>query len=289
MADFAVHAPVFEQTLAARGRTIATRQSYLGALQRFDRFIGDLPLDQVGPERLLEYQRHLAQRGLSWSAFNQNTCALRFFYWEYLGRREWDHTQVRFQKPGHKLPQVLAAEEVQALIEAAADIKYRSIFMVAYGCGLRLAEILALKPAHIDSTRMVIRVEQGKGRKDRYVMLPQSLLEQLRACWRTYRPQEFLFEGQRRGQPLCRSTVGHAFAHALRNGGIRKRVSLRSLRHAFATHMLEDGANLRLIQVLLGHRSLNTTQIYTHLAKNYLSDTPSPLERLGKHDTPAPK
>jgi site-specific recombinase XerD len=277
---------VFEQTLAARGRTAKTRQSYVGALRRFDRFVGEIPLEKVVPEHLVAYQRHLAAQEVSWSTFNINTCALRFFYRDHLGYRDWDYTCIPFQKRGRKLPEVLASEEVPALFEAAPNAKYRAVFMTGYGCGLRLGEILALRPSDIDSKRMVIRVEQGKGRKDRYVMLPQRLLEQLRACWRTYRPQKFLFEGEVPGEPLSSSAVQRAFKRARRTAGIHKRVSVRSLRHAFATHMLEDGANIRVIQALLGHRSLVTTQVYTHLAKTYLSDTKSPLDRIGKEGRP---
>jgi site-specific recombinase XerD len=277
---------VFEQTLAARGRTAKTRQSYVGALRRFDRFVGEIPLDKVTPEHLVAYQRHLAAQEVSWSTFNINTCALRFFYRDHLGYRDWDYTYIPFQKRGRQLPEVLASEELPALFEAAPNAKYRAVFMTGYGCGLRLGEILALRPSDIDSLRMVIRVEQGKGRKDRYVMLPQRLLEQLRSCWRTYRPQKFMFEGEVPGEPLSKSAVQKAFKRARRTAGIHKRVSVRSLRHAFATHMLEDGANIRVIQALLGHRSLVTTQVYTHLAKTYLTDTKSPLDRIGKEGRP---
>lgn len=286
VADFAHHAVRFEQTLAARGRTPVTRRLYRGALERFDRFIGARPIEQVEPDDLEEYQRELASRNLSWSTFNQNTCALRFFYKEYLGRPDWDPTRVPFQKRGRKLPQVCSQEEVAALFDAAPTIKYRTIFMTGYGCGLRLSEILALRPDHIDSTRMVVRVEQGKGRKDRDVMLPQSLLEEMRACWRAYKPQRFLFEGRRPGQALSQHAVRDALGRAKRGAGIRKPVTMRLLRHSFATHLLESGTNVRTIQALLGHRSLTTTQIYTHLAKNYLTDTQSPLDRVKRNRKP---
>jgi site-specific recombinase XerD len=285
MCDFARHALLFEQALAARGFTLTTRKEYVAVLRRFDRYVGDVAVDKVVPERLLEYQRHLASREVSWGAFNFYTAALRFFYRDYLGHRDWDYTRIPFQKRGRTLPQVLAREEVEALFEVS-NTKYRAIFMTGYGCGLRVAEILALRPAHIDATRMVIRVEQGKGRKDRYVMLPERLLEELRACWKRYRPKEFLFEGAVPGRQLRGQSVRQAFARARREAGIRKRVSMRSLRHAFATHLLERGANIRTIQALLGHRSLATTQVYTHLAKNYLHDTPSPLDGLGKDKKP---
>lgn len=284
MCEFARHATLFEQTLAARGRTPKTRESYLGALRRFDRFVGETPLEKVTPEHLRAYQRQMALEEVSWSTFNINTCALRFFYRDHLGYRDWDYKSIPFQKRGRKLPEILSSEEMLPLFEAAPNAKYRAVFMTGYGCGLRLGEILALRPSDIDSKRMVIRVEQGKGRKDRYVMLPQRLLEELRACWRTYRPQEFVFEGAVPGEQLSSSAVQKAFIRAKHAAGIRKRVSVRSLRHAFATHMLEDGGNIRVIQALLGHRSLVTTQVYTHLAKTYLADTKSPLDRLGKEE-----
>jgi site-specific recombinase XerD len=282
MSDYSRLAPLFEQTLAARGHTRATRESYLSALHRFNDFIGDVPLDQVVEGQLVDYQRHLASRGLSWSSFNISTCALRFFYRDYLERRDWDYKRIPFQKRGHRLPEVLTAEEVIAILDAAPNRKYRALFMTAYGCGLRPTEVLALRPVHIDSTRMVVRVEQGKGRKDRDVMLPKRLLEELRACWRIYRPKAFLFEGRVPGRPISTHAVRQAFTWARLKAGIRKRVTIRSLRHAFATHLLENGTNVRVIQVLLGHRSLTTTQVYTHLAKTYLNDTQSPLDRLGK-------
>lgn len=286
MCDYLRHAPVFEQTLAARGRSARTRDSYLYALRRFDRFVGEVPLDQVTPDHLVAYQRHLATQEVSWSTFNINTCALRFFYREHLGHRDWDYGCIPFQKHGRQLPEVLAREELPALFEAAPNAKYRAVFMTGYACGLRLSEILALRPSHIDSKRMVIRVEQGKGRKDRYVMLPQRLLEELRACWRTYRPKLFLFEGKLPGERLDQSSVQKAFKRARLKAGIRKRVSVKSLRHAFATHMLEDGVSILVIKALLGHRSLGTTQVYTHLATTYLDDTKSPLDRIGKQSRP---
>jgi site-specific recombinase XerD len=289
MADYERHATQFDLTLAARGRTPITREIYLGVLRRFDRFIGDVPLDRVVPGQIAEYQRRLAAAELSWSRFNINTCALRAFYRDYLGHREWDYTRIPYQKCGRKLPQVLSAEEVVALFEAAPSPRYRAIFMTAYGCGLRVSEVLALRPVHIDSARMVIRVEQGKGRKDRDVMLPQDLLEELRATWRRYRPKTFLFEGTIPGKRLTRTAVRRACRKARLKAGLHRCVSVRTLRHAFATHLLEKGANIRVIQLLLGHRGLATTQVYTHVAKTYLNDTKSPLEHLLKGDKPEQK
>jgi site-specific recombinase XerD len=153
--------------------------------------------------------------------------------------------------------------------------------MTGYGCGLRVSETLALKPEHIDSKRMVVRVDQGKGRKDRYVMLPERLLTALREYWRACRPRVWMFEGEP-GQQLSRATVHHVFRAACQKVGITKRVSFHSLRHAFATHLLENGVNVRVIQMLLGHRSLGTTQIYTHVARTFLDQTKSPLDVMSR-------
>jgi integrase/recombinase XerD len=287
MCDFARHAPLFDQTLATRGRALRTRKSYLEALNRFDRFVGDVPLDEVSTEQLVEYQRHLAARGVSWSLFNGETCALRFFYRDHLGHRDWDYTRIPFQKRGRTLPVVLSPEEVESLFQACTNLKHRVVMMTGYGGGLRLSETLALRPEHIDSKRMRIRIEQGKGRQDRYVMLPEELLITLREYWRKYRPAVWLFEGRKTGSPLTTSAVQRVFKRTRLKAGIRKGVSFHSLRHCFATHLLEDGTNVRVIQALLGHRSLTTTQVYTHVARTYLQDTKSPLDRLGQKEKKA--
>jgi integrase/recombinase XerD len=152
--------------------------------------------------------------------------------------------------------------------------------MTAYSGGLRLGETLGLLPSDIDSGRMMIRIEQGKGRKDRYVMLSQTLLETLRSYWKTFRPQRWLFEGKTQGQPLSPSTAEKVFSAAAGRAGIQKGVSFHSLRHAFATHLLEGGTDIVTIQALLGHRSLTTTQVYTHVARTYVNATASPLDKL---------
>jgi integrase/recombinase XerD len=287
MCDFARHAPLFEQTLSARGRTRKTCELYLGALSRFDRFIGDVPLEKVVTAQLVDYQRHLASRGVSWSSFNIETCALRCFYRDHLGYRDWDYTRIPFQKRGRTLPEVLSPEEVESLFQACTNLKHRAVMMTGYGGGLRLSETLALRPEHIDSKRMRIRIEQGKGRQDRYVMLPEELLITLREYWRKYRPAVWLFEGRKKGSPLTTSAVQRVFKRTRLKAGIRKGVSFHSLRHCFATHLLEDGTNVRVIQALLGHRSLTTTQVYTHVARTFLKDTKSPLDRLGHKEKKA--
>jgi len=272
----------FTDTLATRGLSRRTQVVYIPMLRDFARFVGKR-LDTVVPEDLQAYQRHLAvERQVGFSHFNQSTCALRLFFRECLGRTDWPFERIPFQKKRRILPEILSQEEVARIFDACANLKHRAVLMTAYSGGLRLGETLALLPSDIDSDRMVIRIEQGKGRKDRYVMLSKTLLETLREYWRRFRPLSWLFYGQTKQKPLAPSTAEKIFKIAARKATISKNVSFQSLRHAFATHLLEDGTNVRVIQALLGHRSLTTTQIYTHLARTYVNDTRSPLDRIEK-------
>jgi site-specific recombinase XerD len=200
---------------------------------------------------------------VSFSSFNQTTCALRFFYRECLAKADWDVARLPYQRKRRSLPEILAAQEVAAILDACCNLKHRALLMTAYSGGLRLSETLNLLPSDIDSKRMMIRVDQGKGRKDRYVMLATALLTTLREYYRQYHPLRWLFEGKAKGEPLASSTAEKVFKHAALKAGIAKHVYFHSLRHAFATHLLEDGTNIRVIQSLLGHRSLATTQICT--------------------------
>lgn len=272
----------FTDTLAIRGLSPRTQVVYVPMLRDFARFVGK-PLDTVVPEDLRAYQRHLAvERQVGFSHFNQSACALRLFFRECLGRADWPFERIAFQKKRRILPEILSQEEVARIFHACSNLKHKAVLMTAYSGGLRLGETLALLPSDIDSGRMVIRVEQGKGRKDRYVMLSQVLLQTLREYWRNFRPLSWLFYGQTKQKPLAPSTAEKIFKIAARKATITKNVSFHSLRHAFATHLLEDGTNVRIIQALLGHRSLTTTQIYTHVARTYVNDTKSPLDRIEK-------
>jgi site-specific recombinase XerD len=269
------------ETLDARGRSPRTQETYVWMLRLFGGSI-DKPLDQATPEDIQAYQRELtAVRKVGFSTFNQTTCALRFFYRECLGK-DWDIKRMPYQRKRRNLPEILAPEEVTAILDACNNLKHRALLMTSYSGGLRLSETLGLLPSDIDSKRMLIRVEQGKGRKDRYVMLSPLLLETLREYWKQYRPLRWLFEGRLQGEPLASSTAEKVFKHAALKAGIKKHVYFHSLRHSFATHLLEDGTNIRLIQALLGHRSLTTTQIYTHVAQTNVTQTKSPLDRFKK-------
>jgi integrase/recombinase XerD len=274
------------ETLGARGRSPRTQETYVWMLRLFARQLKK-PLDAVVPEDIQAYQRYLTtERKVGFSSFNQTTCALRFFYRECLGKSDWTVERLPYQRKRRVLPEILAPEEVAAIFDACCNLKHRALLMTAYSGGLRLSETLALVAADIDSKRMMIRIEQGKGRKDRYVMLSGTLLTTLRDYYRKFRPVRWLFEGKRRGEPLSSSTAEKVFKHAALKAGIGKHVYFHSLRHAFATHLLEDGTNIRVIQSLLGHRCLTTTQVYTHVARTYVNDTKSPLDRMKREDAP---
>lgn len=250
---------LLERTLLARGRSSATVRAYRECLRRFARFLAR-PLRRATLGDLRAYQRHLAaDRRVAFSCFNQNVSALRFLYRECLDR-DWGFSRLPFQRKPHALPEILGPAEVRALLAACPNLKHRTAIMTAYGFGLRLAEVLALRPEHVDAQRMVIRVEHGKGRRDRYVTLPRRLLGVLRKYRRAYRPTTWLFEGEVEGRPLSPKTLQTVFLRARRRAGIAKKVGT--------------------IQALLGHASPASTQIYTHLARTYLEDATSPLDRL---------
>jgi site-specific recombinase XerD len=272
-------------TLAAQGRSPRTQETYTLMLRLFARHLGRAyvgkALDTVVPEDVEAYQRHLVtQRKVGFSSFNQATCALRFFYRTCLGKSDWMIARMPFQRKRRALPEVLSPEEISAIFDACHNLKHKTLLMTSYGGGLRLGETLGLLPSDVDSGRMMIRVEQGKGRKDRYVMLSTTLLAALRVYWKAFRPVRWLFEGRRPGEPLSPSTAEKVFTTAAGRAGIAKGVSFHSLRHAFATHLLEGGTNILVIQSLLGHQSLTTTQVYTHVARTYVNATVSPLDRL---------
>ncbi|HEU0018413.1 MAG TPA: tyrosine-type recombinase/integrase [Methyloceanibacter sp.] len=255
-----------------------TQASYIRAVRNFTVFLGRSP-DQASAEDLRRYQLHLAATGVSIPSQNAAVAALRFFFTVTLGRSDVTD-RMPFVREPRKLPVVLSPEEVARFLEAAPGLKYRAALSVAYGAGLRANEVVSLKIGDIDSTRMVVRVEQGKGRKDRYVMLSEHLLELLRAYWKAARPQGWLFPGRDRVNPLTPRQLNRACHAAAQVAGIDKRVSLHTLRHSFATHLLEQKVDIRVIQVLLGHKKLDTTALYSQVATRTIRDVRSPLEHL---------
>lgn len=270
---------LMDRELRIRGLAENTRESYLEKMRCFVRHFMRAP-DQLTAEDVKQYQLFLTKdRRVTWSTFNVHVCAIRFFYRNVL-QVDWDVEHIPYQRTGKRLPVVLSGEEVVALLDATANLKHRAILMTLYSAGLRASEAVHLRLPDIDSKRRMIRVGQGKGRKDRYVMLSETLLETLRCYWRENRPDPWLFPGQDPSRPLTRESVEKFFVRAKEKAGIRKRVSPHSLRHSFATHLLERGVNIRVIQRLLGHRSLRSTEIYTHVAQSYVRDTKSPLDDL---------
>jgi integrase/recombinase XerD len=227
-----------------------TQHDYLQRVKNFAAYLGRSP-DTAHFEDLRRYQLHLAASGAGVPTLNQTISTLRFFFKVTLGRPDVVERTAFVHEPS-KLPVVLSPEEVARLLDAAPSLKYKTALSVAYGAGLRASEVVALKITDIDSQRMVIRVEQGKGRKDRYVMLSPRLLDLLRAWWKLARPQGWLFPGQNRLNPLTTRQLNRACHTAAQRADIDKRVSLHTLRHSFATHLLEQNIDIRVIQVLLG-------------------------------------
>jgi len=255
-----------------------TQHDYVQRIKNFTAFLGRSP-DTASFEDVRRYQLHLAARGVGVPTLNQTVATLRFFFRVTLKRHEIVEHTTFIHEP-RKLPVVLSPEEVARLLNAAPGLKYKAALSVAYGAGLRAAEVVSLKVSDIDSGRMIIRVEQGKGRKDRNVMLSASLLELLRAWWRAARPQGWLFPGRDRVQPITTRQLNRACHAAAQMAEIDKRVSLHTLRHSFATHLLEQNVDVRVIQVLLGHAKLDTTALYTRVATKTIREIMSPLEHI---------
>jgi integrase/recombinase XerD len=274
------------EDMTVRNLAPATQQSYLYAVAKFSRHFGCSP-DRLGLEQVRAYQVHLAAQKRSWSHINQASCALRFFYGVTLGRSEVLASIVSAREP-QKLPVVLSADEIVQFLEAVPGLRNRAALTTAYGAGLRVGEVSRLKVTDIDSGRKVIRIEQGKGGKDRYVMLSAQLLQILRTYWRLVRPARWLFPGRELDQPVSVATLQEACRVASRAAALSKPVTVHTLRHSFATHLLEAGTDIRIIQVLLGHARLATTARYAQVATRLIAGTPSPLDRLSLKVMPPP-
>jgi integrase/recombinase XerD len=278
------------EDMTIRGFTSKTQTGYLRAVRDFTAFLGRAA-DRTDAEDLRRYQLHMRSGGASATSMNTAVSALRFFFTVTLGRREAADWLTTVREP-HKLPVILSPREVARLLDAAPGVKHRAALSVAYGAGLRASEVVSLKVTDIDSTRMVIRVEQGKGSKDRYAMLSPALRDLLRAWWLTGRargvmlPRGWLFPGQNPVNPLTTRQLNRACHAAADAAGIAKRVSLHTLRHSFATHLLEQKVDIRVIQVLLGHKKLDTAARYTQVASETLHAVRSPLDMLIPGDRP---
>jgi site-specific recombinase XerD len=269
-----------DKDMVLRGMSPRTRESYLAAVAALAKHYRRSP-DQISEREVQDYLLYLLEeRRLAWSSCNIATHGLKFFYHVTL-----KHSEAQFSIPHRRapsrLPQILSRDEVQRLIKLTTHVKHRMLLMTTYAAGLRVSEVVHLKLGDIDAQRMAIRIEQGKGAKDRDSLLSPRLLAELRAYWRLYRPREWLFPKSRVAhEPMNPTTAQKVFYQAEARAGITKRCGIHGLRHAFATHLLESGVDLHTIQRLLGHGHLSTTLRYFHLAQKDLARTPSPLDLL---------
>ena len=264
--------------LRLRNYARRTIQTYVSQVVCFARHFGRSP-ELLGAEEVRAFQLHLLERRVSWSSFNQAVCALRFLYGTTLRRPE-QLPLIPYGKKPKTLPSVLSPEEVLRLIEAAPRGRDRVLLEVASGCGLRLSELLHLRVGAIDSARMVIHVRQGKGAKDRLVPLSVRLLQELRDYWRMWRPRTWLFPGHKPDHPISGGNTQRRFSRLVKQAGLRKHCSMHTLRHSYATHLLEAGVDVLTLKTLMGHSSLQTTARYLHISTQRLQQTPSLLDLL---------
>jgi integrase/recombinase XerD len=267
------------EDMKLRNLSPRTIEAYAMRVGAFARHFGRSPQD-LGRDDVRSYLLHLVQHEhASWSVYNQTVAALKFVY-EVTLQRQGVLQRIRCPKQPKKLPVVLSLEETARFFAAIVGLKHRAILMTAYAAGLRTSEVVALRVDDIDSKRMIIRVRQAKGQRDRNVMLSPRLLALLREYWKVARSTEWLFPGDVPGRPITDGAVNHICVQASRAAGLGKHVTVHTLRHSFATHLLEAGTDIRTIQVLLGHRNLKTTAIYTHIAPTAGETARSPLDRL---------
>jgi integrase/recombinase XerD len=267
--------------LHLRNYSRKTVDAYVRSVAQFSQHFRKSP-EHLGPEHIREYQIFLVNtRKASWPLFNVAVCALRFFYKVTLNQ-PWIVEHIPYPKQEKKLPVILSPVELATLLQAVPDLKHRTVLMTMYGSGVRVSEALALRVDDIDSRRMLIRVEQGKGRRDRYTILPPTLLESLRRYWKISRSRPWLFPGRTPQRPLTQSAVQREVRRASKKAGLRKTVTTHTMRHCFATHLLEAGVDLRTIQVLLGHRSLNTSAVYLHIAAGAVRSDGKPIDLLAQ-------
>ena len=259
-----------------------TQEAYIRGVRRLARFLGRSP-DTATAEDLRRFQLHLVKAGVSPITLNATLTAVKFLFQVTLDRPQLV-AKIRQVRVEQKLPVVLSREEVARLIQSAGNLKHQTALSLAYGAGLRAGEVVALKTSDVDSARMTLRIEQAKGRKDRYALLSPLMLERLRAWWRYARAKNlvmhggWLFPGQDRVNPMTQRQLNRAIHAAAQAAHIDKRVSMHTLRHCFATHLLEQKEDIRVIQVLLGHKKIDTTTVYTHVATELLREVVSPIE-----------
>jgi len=252
--------------------------TYIHLLRELEEYF-KCPIDEISSDQVKDFlQYSVTERNLSVSYINQVISAVRILQKDVLGK-DWESIRIKRPRRIKKLPVVLSKEEIRSMIETTRNLKHRTILAVIYSAGLRISELINLLPSDIDSDRRQIRV-LGKGNKYRYTLLSTNTLDMLRMYWRAYKPSKYLFEGQKNGQPVSLSTIRVIFRHACKKAGINKQATVHSLRHSFATHLLESGVNLKIIQSLLGHSSLRTTSIYLHVTRFEPSSVKSPFDEI---------
>lgn len=274
-----------EMDMRLKGMSPKTISTYLGCMKSVAAHFGKSPAD-LSDDEIREYLHYLMQvRKTSQAVISQSYSALKFFF-EHTLQRQWNHARIPRSKQPKRLPGVLSREDVESIFSATKNLKHRAILMTIYSAGLRIGEATRLKVCDIDSGRMMIRVNEGKGRKDRYTLLGERNLELLRTYWKAYRPSEWLFPGNDSSEPVSISAVQRVFSASLRKAGIRKKASVHTLRHCFATHLLDSGTDLYYIQRLLGHKSAGTTSVYLHVTGKDIGKIKSPIDSSGGNQEP---
>ena len=265
--------------MTIRNLSPTTQASYVHWVRSFALHIGRSP-DLATAEDVRAFQLHLVRRKIAWATLNQAVSSLRFFFGITLGRTDLP-VRIPYARKAKSLPVVLGADEVARLLEAVDDLTCRVALACAYATGLRTSEVISIRIEHIETARELIRVAEGKGAKDRYVMLSPALLVLLRSYWKVVRPRPWLFLNDAGTGPLSAATLNAAIKEAAAKTGLAKTVTVKTMRHCFATHLLEQGTDIRVIQVLLGHSQLTTTARYTKVSNTLIAATVSPLDRLG--------
>jgi len=268
----------YVRLLETKRYSYSTARSYCRLFAEFASYFKDRPLHHIQEEDILEYVHRIVKSGKSISHQNQVINAIKFYYEQVLDlpSRFYD---IKRPEREQKLPLVLSEQEVKRTLESVDNLKHKAILVTLYSCGLRISEVLALKPPDIQSDRMLVLVREGKGKKDRTTLLAPTTLELLRKYYRVYKPREYLFEGAP-GKPYSARSIGNILKRALERARVNKPATPHTLRHSFATHLLESGTDLRFIQVILGHSSPRTTGVYAHVSNRYLRNVQSPVENL---------
>lgn len=270
----------YERFLRSKRFAESTIKSYIASIQIFLAYYKEKPMEEISNNDIIAFNNdYILAKRLSASFQNQMVNSIKKFFLITVNKRI-DLEAIHRPRREQKLPHVISKEEVKKILEAPRNIKHRAMLSLIYACGLRRSELLNLKPRHIDSKRKLLIIEQSKGNKDRMAPLSDKIIELLREYYKAYRPQEWLFEGQAAGNPYSSKSLENVLKQSLFKAKITKPVTLHWLRHSFATHLLESGTDLRYIQVILGHKSSKTTEIYTHVSTNNLQNIRSPFDDL---------